>query len=104
MNATDMTLIRALTRAARAGTEFDIHDGELRIRGPIPDELLKHRDTIRTLLLTDTCAACGAPAWIREHATAIPWCRPCANRRGTQLLRHEQPGLIATPIPTQEVA
>lgn len=96
----DHVLIKLITRAARAGTEFTVTDETLLVRGTPPgDELRARADDVRALLTAEHCAACGAPAWIHEHATAIPWCRPCAHRRGTQLLRAEQPHLV-----DQEVA
>lgn len=98
----DLTLIRLITRATRAGTELAITNGQLRVRGAPPetlDQLRTRRDDL-IALLTGPCAACGDPPWIHEHATGIPWCRPCARLRGTQLLRHEHPNLTTT----QEVA
>jgi hypothetical protein len=91
----DHVLIKAITRAHRAGTEITIHHDELLVRGTPPGpDLADHRIAVRALLTSDACAGCGRPHWIREHGTAIPWCRPCANRRGRQLLRHEQPHLV----------
>lgn len=94
----DHALIRLLTRAARAGAELTTNDNQVHIRGLNDPELLAelrtHRDAIRTLLTSDTCAACNTPHWIHEHVTGIPWCRPHANQRGTQLLRHEAPHLL----------
>lgn len=92
-----LNTIKIITRAARAGTEFAVIDDQLYVRGTPPSaELRAHRDDVAWLLLSEDCVICGAEQWIREHATAIPWCRPCARRRGTQLLRAEHPELITT--------
>ena len=98
----DMTLIKTITRAHLAGTEFTIHDNELLVRGtPPPPELVDQRLAVRQMLTSDACAACGRPHWIREHGTAIPWCRPCAQQRGTQLLRRERPDLMPAASPAR---
>lgn len=100
MTPDDIITVKLLTRAARAGALFDVDDDQVRIAGDIRDEMMAslrdQRDQIRALL-TGPCAACAAPVWIHEADTHVPWCRPCANQRGTQLLRAEHPT-------TQEVA
>lgn len=103
----EIVLIRLITQAHRAGTEFDVRGDELLVRGtPPPAELVEHRLAVRQLLTGEVCVACGAPHWIREHGTALPWCRPCAGRRGVQLLRAEQSHLVTDTVTTdhREVA
>lgn len=93
----DRPLIILLTRATRAGATFRLEHGRVQMTGQpgddIVNELRTHRVAI-TALLAGNCANCDSPPWIHEHATAIPWCRPCAGRRGTALLRHEHPELL----------
>lgn len=92
----DTALIRLLTRATREGVELELTDNGLAVRhaqAVTLDELRQRRDDVITLL-TGQCAACGRPPWIREADTLVPWCRACANLRGTQLLRHERPDLL----------
>jgi hypothetical protein len=94
----DHDLIRLLSRAAHAGTELTLDGDRVRITGhrdPTTIAALRaRRDDIHTLL-AGPCAHCGSPPWIHEHATGIPWCRPCARHRGHQLLRHEHPHLTS---------
>jgi hypothetical protein len=98
----ERVLIRMITQAARAGTEFAVVNDQVLVRGtPPPADLASMRDDVRALLLDDHCVACGAPSWIREQDTAIPWCRPCAQRRGTQLLRAERPDLMPAASPVR---
>lgn len=94
--------IRLLTQAAHHGATVIIHDNTVRIRGitNLPDELRHelhtHAQRIRRIVTADHCAACFTRTWIHEANTHIPWCRPHANRRGEQLLRHEHPNLLDT--------
>lgn len=95
----DTDLVKLLTRAVREGLEIALIDGIPSMRGhasPATIDTLRERRWDVQQLLAGGCAACGAPPWIHEHGTSIPWCRPCARRRGLQLLRHEHPELITT--------
>lgn len=95
----ERNLVKLITRATHTGTTFAPVDGHVELAGARPpDELLtalrEHRDAITALLTSPHCAACDTPTWINEADTGIPWCRPCATKRGLQLLRHEHPDLI----------
>lgn len=91
-------MIRLISRAARAGAELIVKDGAVHVRGLEDPELLTqlraHKAAITGLLTSPSCAGCDAEPWIHEADTSIPWCRPCANHRGLQLLRHERPDLL----------
>jgi len=96
----DTQLIRLLTTAHRTGLTFTHDTTRVIVTGhphdpTVVDQLRARRDDIHTLL-AGPCAACGAPPWIHEHGTGIPWCRPDAQRRGVQLLTHERPDLVGT--------
>lgn len=96
MDDTRRALLQLLTRAARTGLTLELDGDRVVARGNpgnLRDELREHRDQIRALL-AGNCANCNATPWIHEHATAIPWCRPCAGQRGLALLRHEHPELL----------
>lgn len=94
----DTDAIRLLTQAVRSGATFTATDDRVTVIGNpgtyLAMQLRNHRDAIRALLLAGCCAACPEPTWIHEADTHIPWCRPHANLRGLQLLRHENPHLL----------